>query len=135
MELPPRTRRIRHSFGDWFGEGGTTSAHAENTAYPRSEKELYGNYLRARGEYICTPLLPPDSTELPPRTRRILRSNSTWDNNSGTTSAHAENTGCWGCRICGCWNYLRARGEYFLFSVRFRGFEELPPRTRRILDL
>ena len=51
MELPPRTRRIRHSFGDWFGEGGTTSAHAENTVFRWWRLCPGRNYLRARGEY------------------------------------------------------------------------------------
>ena len=35
------------------------------------------------------------------------------------------------CRVQ-WWNYLRARGEYFMAVIRVRMMVELPPRTRRI---
>ena len=50
----------------------------------------------------------------------------------GTTSACAENT----CRLRGLGsgkrNYLRVRGEYFFRYGTHLGFQELPPRARRI---
>ena len=92
MELPPRTRRIRHSFGDWFGEGGTTSAHAENTRAPLVGGRLLRNYLRARGEYAATAAQMGLNVELPPRTRRIHSGGGVAGVGHGTTSAHAENT-------------------------------------------
>ena len=33
------------------------------------------------------------------------------------------------------WNYLRVRGEYIRKLYESRGYEELPPRARRILVL
>ena len=53
----------------------------------------------------------------------------------GTTSACAENTNdpCGAGTLRG--NYLRARGEYFSNSQPSRLWSELPPRTRRILNL
>ena len=51
----------------------------------------------------------------------------------GTTSAHAENTCAPPLRAYGCWNYLRARGEYLHPRFREPINLELPPRTRRIL--
>ena len=51
MELPPRTRRIHENRHGTPEPGGTTSAHAENTApRPRLIHAMW-NYLRARGEY------------------------------------------------------------------------------------
>ena len=70
--------------------------------------------------------------ELPPRTRRILPDINQWNNDIGTTSAHAENTPRQhaGMRVCA--NYLRARGEYGNTPPRANAKWELPPRTRRI---
>ena len=70
------------------------------------------NYLRARGEYIVLERVNINCTELPPRTRRILRFNADHIWVSGTTSAHAENTQAELATITGLRNYLRARGEY-----------------------
>ena len=54
---------------------------------------------------------------------------------SGTTSAYAENT-CVGVFF---WvdtgNYLRVRGEYSSFPIGIINNWELPPRTRRILEI
>ena len=112
MELPPRTRRIRHSFGDWFGEGGTTSAHAENTHRAPQPRTRHRNYLRARGEYVSGRKAACKPKELPPRTRRIHPDFNRGAHKNGTTSAHAENTAETVFKNVLTWNYLRARGEY-----------------------
>ena len=70
-ELPPRTRRIRVSWGAPGCQKGTTSAHAENTMGTVAVTGKPGNYLRARGEYVLPPQLNLGGLELPPRTRRI----------------------------------------------------------------
>ena len=51
MELPPRTRRIHPAVPRQSSEGGTTSAHAENTFRAGVCFSHFRNYLRARGEY------------------------------------------------------------------------------------
>ena len=72
-ELPPRTRRILFEGEEIAPEDGTTSAHAENTTGNVRKIVVMGNYLRARGEYICAYLDMIQIGELPPRTRRIHR--------------------------------------------------------------
>ena len=52
QELPPRTRRIRLVETPIHRSIGTTSAHAENTLPQSWGRAHYGNYLRARGEYV-----------------------------------------------------------------------------------
>ena len=76
------------------------------------EKPLLRNYLRARGEYALDYLHGLLRTELPPRTRRILVLHAGSEKIHGTTSAHAENTGCEQQTRRVQRNYLRARGEY-----------------------
>ena len=112
LELPPRTRRIRFSFSWLVLYYGTTSAHAENTEHPSHALVRERNYLRARGEYWLeeTGFMPPE--ELPPRTRRIQHRPCLGGNQSGTTSAHAENTSLPLVLPAQARNYLRARGEY-----------------------
>ena len=85
-----------------------------------------------RGEY---PFVPPDSIlvpELPPRARRIPTRENLIQQNRGTTSACAENTG--GCLvlILHDGNYLRVRGEYIAYAKAYASKPELPPRARRI---
>ena len=70
------------------------------------------NYLRARGEYYADEDHGQPEWELPPRTRRIRCALGSQIRDSGTTSAHAENTLVFSLRLRGLWNYLRARGEY-----------------------
>ena len=70
--------------------------------------------------------------ELPPRTRRIHTCCSCSSAESGTTSAHAENTCTPAFGNPSTWNYLRARGEYSPALCRRLRRLELPPRTRRI---
>ena len=72
--------------------------------------------------------------ELPPRTRRIQPGDIGSAEQSGTTSAHAENTESSKSSISLLWNYLRARGEYIQTELTLGIDGELPPRTRRILD-
>ena len=50
-ELPPRARRIRTAVPRQGGEGGTTSACAENTEHAMLLMTYMRNYLRVRGEY------------------------------------------------------------------------------------
>ena len=55
--------------------------------------------------------------ELPPRTRRILMLQLQLAMETGTTSAHAENTGRSSRPQSEWWNYLRARGEYLVLDL------------------
>ncbi len=112
LELPPRARRIQlvrppNPFGM-----GTTSACAENTHAHPQKPPTRGNYLRVRGEYTGVFAHHTNLPELPPRARRIQMALATIRNDTGTTSACAENTmlldEIW--RLIG--NYLRVRGEY-----------------------
>ena len=132
QELPPRTRRIRISGKITMLTGGTTSAHAENTACSANDCNSPRNYLRARGEYGALRFGRLGNLELPPRTRRILLDILLVGAHRGTTSAHAENTTIRHRRAHGAWNYLRARGEYIATRMYKIAYEELPPRTRRI---
>ena len=75
----------------------------------------------------------PASTELPPRTRRILRKAGNLMVCWGTTSAYAENTFWVAVVIWLARNYLRVRGEYPTYLRPAFLHAELPPRTRRIL--
>ena len=131
-ELPPRTRRIHHYGDPLFMPEGTTSAHAENTRRIKCQVLKAGNYLRARGEYVSDSTMVSQFPELPPRTRRIHLHRPVQINFLGTTSAHAENTLRACLRMNLIWNYLRARGEYFLALPTPLIAPELPPRTRRI---
>ena len=92
LELPPRTRRIQGKWDPGAGDGGTTSAHAENTKHHHHQRNPIRNYLRARGEYTIMAGSTMLKAELPPRTRRIPRKYYTVTLHKGTTSAHAENT-------------------------------------------
>ena len=74
----------------------------------------------------------PASTELPPRTRRILRKAGNLMVCWGTTSAYAENTFWVAVVIWLARNYLRVRGEYCFIIIFAFLLRELPPRTRRI---
>ena len=134
-ELPPRTRRIHPQRYRLLGGGGTTSAYAENTPERGHDFIPRRNYLRVRGEYLLPFCLGIIRMELPPRTRRILRSKLLARLSYGTTSAYAENT----CLILiGCHplrNYLRVRGEYSDRPLKTLPVSELPPRTRRIPPL
>ena len=71
---------------------GTTSACAENTSLGASEKDIKGNYLRVRGEYMKTDMERLNLEELPPRARRIHSVILFTKILYGTTSACAENT-------------------------------------------
>ena len=132
-ELPPRTRRILfdNDFRDF--PRGTTSAYAENTCYRGADRCDFRNYLRVRGEYVAVNFRSPASTELPPRTRRILRKAGNLMVCWGTTSAYAENTFWVAVVIWLARNYLRVRGEYPTYLRPAFLHAELPPRTRRIL--
>ena len=73
-----------------------------------------------------------ETTELPPRARRILTTPDSKLGGYGTTSACAENTSRKAWPILGSGNYLRVRGEYSSQSVSCSTRLELPPRARRI---
>ena len=131
-ELPPRARRI---LGPGRGRRrtlGTTSACAENTPGAASRSCAIWNYLRVRGEYFTAFTQSGSCRELPPRARRIPTRENLIQQNRGTTSACAENTG--GCLvlILHDGNYLRVRGEYRSKHVTRTHVVELPPRARRI---
>ena len=132
MELPPRARRIPHTVRNQNGQGGTTSACAENTGLDSMLQGLQGNYLRVRGEYATCGTLQALSPELPPRARRILHDESHVTHLIGTTSACAENTVGVGVLCASGGNYLRVRGEYAPARPLGIFSSELPPRARRI---
>ena len=132
LELPPRARRIHHYKRYGLHWSGTTSACAENTPFERLELRLIWNYLRVRGEYPIGGILSGRPRELPPRARRIPAFKARWRCRLGTTSACAENTFVKGTPGAVFWNYLRVRGEYFFRCGTRPGFQELPPRARRI---
>ena len=54
MELPPRARRIPFDGMECANLRGTTSACAENTVSASVSSGFTWNYLRVRGEYLCT---------------------------------------------------------------------------------
>ena len=131
-ELPPRARRIPST--DVLGRvrDGTTSACAENTSENSTVANIWGNYLRVRGEYRRRGHQKAEEAELPPRARRILHLASGAVHGLGTTSACAENTFIWQHQTSLNRNYLRVRGEYRVSPVRGCSHSELPPRARRI---
>ena len=117
-ELPPRTRRIHPQRYRLLGGGGTTSAYAENTPERGHDFIPRRNYLRVRGEYLLPFCLGIIRMELPPRTRRILRSKLLARLSYGTTSAYAENTSKNRLKSGKTGNYLRVRGEYISNLIR-----------------
>ena len=133
-ELPPRARRI-HQVENLLGFGiGTTSACAENTAAVSADWCGHGNYLRVRGEYTRLKTCLALGLELPPRARRIPLYYGVPEDEMGTTSACAENTGGGRRHSFHTGNYLRVRGEYLPYVGRRCASRELPPRARRIRD-
>ena len=134
-ELPPRARRIRSTSTFNLTLNGTTSACAENTGVSYTDPIYRGNYLRVRGEYFRHPGVGLDTSELPPRARRILMPSSKMGVPPGTTSACAENTAGSGTCPKEGRNYLRARGEYEGLTMETLEKMELPPRTRRIQEV
>ena len=132
LELPPRARRILWLRNAWNRSMGTTSACAENTLRYTRENDSHWNYLRVRGEYVGQGSATLVNGELPPRARRIQRTDSTRTVTPGTTSACAENTGSLPGGGLGEWNYLRVRGEYTEIAQSSKPGLELPPRARRI---
>ena len=131
-ELPPRARRIPQLIGRWRGGKGTTSACAENTCTGSGRSCTPQNYLRVRGEYITGQSRLVNYPELPPRARRIRVPRHHQNHPHGTTSACAENTILFNRHELRLWNYLRVRGEYMPMMHTSAGWEELPPRARRI---
>ena len=111
---------------------GTTSACAENTTSSGASLKSKRNYLRVRGEYLCTYPTLLRLLELPPRARRIPDEAVHDQATRGTTSACAENTGKNFSLDVHCWNYLRVRGEYLAGIKSGSLSKELPPRARRI---
>ena len=132
VELPPRARRIRIILECYPGEGGTTSACAENTPLEGAPYVWGGNYLRVRGEYRQPGRIISNIAELPPRARRIRDSLDDLGLGQGTTSACAENTTDDPRYMQRSRNYLRVRGEYVRHVQPVESCEELPPRARRI---
>ena len=132
VELPPRARRILKIFCFCITLGGTTSACAENTFSIWATGMTWWNYLRVRGEYAEPVTGRGGLEELPPRARRIRRSEMERHHSKGTTSACAENT--YGTPGYGDYrrNYLRVRGEYVASNPVSSSPVELPPRARRI---
>ena len=110
-ELPPHARRILYFYF-------TTPS-------------VVWNYLRMRGEYGSGAAVACRHLELPPHARRIPCHPAGRPDETGTTSACAENTrtieSYWAGR-----NYLRMRGEYCAGMIPVWSAGELPPHARRI---
>ena len=85
-----------------------------------------------RGEYGRQWSVRKIRLELPPRARRIHKSDQIISTPKGTTSACAENTDGFGGKRGGAKNYLRVRGEYCGETIAPQVTQELPPRARRI---
>ena len=85
-----------------------------------------------RGEYSLPPGIPAGILELPPRARRIRDDEEGDCLVRGTTSACAENTVHDTIIDAMRGNYLRVRGEYGFWGWGVSGYQELPPRARRI---
>mgnify|MGYP006972114381 CR=1 FL=1 len=111
---------------------GTTSACAENTPKAAVTVLALRNYLRVRGEYRRGRRRLQLPGELPPRARRIPDAVAAAAHIRGTTSACAENTWTVASLLVLPWNYLRVRGEYAIWRLRYFLLRELPPRARRI---
>ena len=86
-----------------------------------------------RGEYLLQSHFAKINVELPPRARRIPAPITFCENQCGTTSACAENTGAPPMSVRAMRNYLRVRGEYAMRTTGAQPLWELPPRARRIL--
>ena len=76
-------------------------------------RDIEGNYLCVRGEYLIAAAILASATELPPRARRIQSGWVPAYCGVGTTSACAENTHRRAGRVRKLRNYLRVRGEYW----------------------
>ena len=85
-----------------------------------------------RGEYCTAFDTSREASELPPHARRILGEAVALEQQDGTTSACAENTGFPLCGGAPIRNYLRMRGEYRGRSRAPVPTWELPPHARRI---
>ena len=85
-----------------------------------------------RGEYRHDVTKISSKWELPPRARRIRTRAATGADETGTTSACAENTPIAFQIKPRLWNYLHVRGEYCRGRVARVSRRELPPRARRI---
>ena len=85
-----------------------------------------------RGEYYGCAVHDPHHGELPPHARRIHEGCGRLHNNTGTTSACAENTSASLSGAPPTWNYLRMRGEYLIVVAAIIALVELPPHARRI---
>ena len=86
-----------------------------------------------RGEYWIVVHAWAESSELPPRARRIRKALGVGHDFNGTTSACAENTNPNRQKSRANGNYLRVRGEYAPGPPPVPMRPELPPRARRIL--
>ena len=85
-----------------------------------------------RGEYRKSQVKANNTSELPPRARRIRAFSPNFPSSVGTTSACAENTLLETQPNRARRNYLRVRGEYRHPRFRETINLELPPRARRI---
>ena len=99
---------------------------------PKMARKKLRNYLRVRGEYPPRLRAHRGKQELPPRARRIRCATPPRQQESGTTSACAENTVCHAPKAARKRNYLRVRGEYVIMRPGLKLIVELPPRARRI---
>ena len=96
LELPPHTRRRVDITTRRISIFGTTSAYAEKSRQGRESCHRRWNYLRIRGEEPNSCMMKHPPGELPPHTRRRVRSIRLSGFITGTTSAYAEKRGTTG---------------------------------------
>ena len=135
LELPPHTRRRAREFSPRCEFPGTTSAYAEKRVEVDRCSSWSWNYLRIRGEEIRDLKTLATKSELPPHTRRRGQYLDIEIYHHGTTSAYAEKR----MRKIGLFflmrNYLRIRGEEVPSFSSIAASMELPPHTRRRVDV
>ena len=130
--LPPPTRGIRPATRRATHHVGSTPAHAGNTSRRDACICRTAVYPRPRGEYSRATISARCARGLPPPTRGIHSRNSLPTAGSGSTPAHAGNTGSkgWAARLTTV--YPRPRGEYWICRVSVDLPSGLPPPTRGI---
>ena len=130
--LPPPTRGILPTSLRHCRARRSTPAHAGNTHCALPPLFVFEVYPRPRGEYINIGWFARYARGLPPPTRGILGRVFCYMDGSGSTPAHAGNTGHYRNAAQPVQVYPRPRGEYRRTRTACRGSGGLPPPTRGI---
>ena len=110
-EIPPRARRRALMSMAITVIQGNTSACAEKSACGRLRVPTLRKYLRVRGEESRYMLRVFTHWEIPPRARRRVQWDETWELLEGNTSACAEKSSIASMVWGSTGKYLRVRGE------------------------